>query len=1023
MPVRTQRHLLPTIRCDRALSLILLFSISASLPGLCQNSEPKFSHISTGEGLSHLSVSRIVQDGQGYLWVGTEHGLNKYDGLTFAVYSPDPGDTNAIGGFTVTGLAVDINGRLWIGTGSGGLDRYDADTHRFVRVRPRSDPSVQDALAFVGPVYTSEDGSVWFGGYHGLWRYDPDTDQIASFTYRPGDTTSVSSNNILSLCVGADRTIWVGTDSGLNRYLPGAGRFQRYYTDSPASRTEAQQWIIAIASDQQGVTWAGSPSGLWRVDETTKTLVSEKYALDTGGNLGSAFIQALYVDGEGILWIGTRDDGLLKRDPSTGRVEQYRHDPSNKKSLDQNRVDCIYQDRSGVIWVGTYRGGLNKHDPNQDHFIHYRVNGGVYAVYEDTHGDVWVGTNGEGLLRYARSTPTVTRFIHDPHRNGSIADDFVRAIEEDHNGDIWVGTGLGVDRFSRITGTFAHYNLTRLFPGKVSDAGVKTIHRDSEGDLWVGTMAVGLARYDRKKDRFVLYSTNREDPTSVSGNSVWALQDDRDGRLWVGTFGNGLNRFDKETGRFTRIPGDTAAAIYSIYRDRAGYLWVGTFGNGLKQLGSDGRPVRQLTTRDGLPDDYVKGILSDRTGRIWLSTDKGIARLNPSTGEVRIFTESDGLLGNIFLSGSLFRNNQGLFYFGGEGGVTAFHPDSVKERSFRPAVVITGFNVLEKPFRIGHVSAGVPSVDLSHEQNFFSFEFVAFDYAAPSKNRYRYMLEGVDQEWVDAGTRRYANYTNVAPGSYTFRVRASNSDGVWSGGGASMQISIAPPFWETWWFRVSALISVAAIVVAGYNYRVNRLLEIERLRVRIASDLHDEVGSSLTRISLQSEMMREGIEGGDMNTQLTGIAQMSRDLVTTIGDIVWSIDARNDTLDNLLIKMKDFASSTLSARQIRLSFSHSGLDLKKKITVDVRENIYLIYKEVISNIARHSEATEVRVVLRNNHDKFTMVVVENGVGWDEDARPAGHGIRNMTMRAERLGGSIAFTKDDGVRTVLTLKPL
>jgi signal transduction histidine kinase len=285
------------------------------------------------------------------------------------------------------------------------------------------------------------------------------------------------------------------------------------------------------------------------------------------------------------------------------------------------------------------------------------------------------------------------------------------------------------------------------------------------------------------------------------------------------------------------------------------------------------------------------------------------------------------------------------------------------------------------------------------------------------------MLEGVDQDWIEAGTRRFANYTNVPPGSYTFRVRASNSDGVWGGEGTSVRVAISPPFWETWWFRIGAALVIASIAVFAYNYRVRRLLEIERLRVRIASDLHDEIGSSLTRISLQSDLMREGVDRRDMNAQLKGIAQMSRDLVTTMSDIVWSIDARNDSIENLLLKMKDVGSSTLSAKQIQLAFFHSGLDLKRRVAVDKRENIYLIYKETINNIARHSSASEVRVVLRNDYDKFTMVITENGKGWDGASRQMGNGIRNMRMRANRLGGNIEFIMDEGVRTVLTLKPL
>ncbi|HXG00342.1 MAG TPA: triple tyrosine motif-containing protein, partial [Bacteroidota bacterium] len=501
--------------------------------------------------------------------------------------------------------------------------------------------------------------------------------------------------------------------------------------------------------------------------------------------------------------------------------------------------------------------------------------------------------------------------------------------------------------------------------------------------------------------------------------AVWCVFEDSKKRLWVGTFGGGLGLFNRASQTFVRYQqreGDTASLgsnlVYAITEDAQGYLWVGTFAGGLNRFDPTTGTFQRYTQRDGLPNNFVKVALTDHNGLLWISSDRGISRYDPKAHTFTNYTTTDGLHGNVFLSGAYCKTRDGMFIFGGMSGATAFYPDSVRTISIPPPVAITSFLVYDQPYPLEQPAYAARSVALSHDQNFLAFEFSALDFTASSRNRYRYKLEGLDTGWVEAGTQRLARYTHLPPGAYTFRVIGSNKDGVWNVTGASLAITIAPPFWGTWWFRLTALAAVIAVGIGLYNYRVNRLLEIERLRVRIASDLHDDIGSSLTKISLQSELIQEGIEPSEIPTYLKNIATMSRDLVTAMSDIVWSIDARNDTIENLIEKMKSFGGGTLSAKDIRFQLAYSGLDLKKKIPVDVRENLYLIFKEAINNIAKHSAASNVNVSLRNDADGFRMFIVDDGIGWEGTRKPTGHGTRNMKMRAERLGGSIDFVRDE-----------
>jgi two-component sensor histidine kinase len=440
-------------------------------------------------------------------------------------------------------------------------------------------------------------------------------------------------------------------------------------------------------------------------------------------------------------------------------------------------------------------------------------------------------------------------------------------------------------------------------------------------------------------------------------------------------------------------------------------------GGGLNRFDPATETFKHYTVEDGLPSNFVKGIQESTHGELWLSTDFGVSRFNPREGTFKNLTARDGLMGNVFLSGAHTKGAGGRMYFGGEKGAVSFHPDSIKENTHVPSVVITLLSVLGKPYPLHGRQT------YSYDQNSVAFEFVALDYTLPEKNRYAYRLDGVDHDWVDAGTGRYANYLHLDPGTYTFRVKGSNNDGVWNEVGTSLTFTITPPFWQMAWFQIAAVVALIGLGTLLYNYRVHRLLEIERLRVRIASDLHDDIGSSLTRISLQSELIQEGIDPQEVGKYLKNIASMSRELVSTMSDIVWSIDARNDMMENLITKIRDFASATLSTKQIELAFAHSGLDLKKKISVDKRENIYLFCKEAINNIAKHSEAANARIVIRNDHDKATVVIEDNGKGIGSAMKINSHGLKNMRLRAQRLGGNVEILSDAGTRVVLTMRSL
>jgi signal transduction histidine kinase len=472
------------------------------------------------------------------------------------------------------------------------------------------------------------------------------------------------------------------------------------------------------------------------------------------------------------------------------------------------------------------------------------------------------------------------------------------------------------------------------------------------------------------------------------------------------------------------LPGNIVHSIFEQDLDTARIIWVGTdkgmafFDPEHPQAGFRSSEVNRL-----LPSSSVYGMLVDAKGRQWISSNAGISRYQPADGSFMHYTHRNGLPGNEYNAGAFMELDGGLFSFGGAGGLLVFHPDSVYESTFEPQVALTSFSVLHEQVYESIELNAMDQIDLSHKENFFSFEFASMDYSDPQKNMFMYMMEGIDEDWIHSGERNFASYTKIDPGHYLFRVRGSNSDGRWSAREASIWVVITPPFWQRWWFRGLLILAGIMVIYVIHLYRIRRVREIERLRTQIASDLHDDIGSALTRISVHSQQILARRDSERVKQSTEKINELSRDTISTMSDIVWSIDARNDTLSDFLGRMQDLTHTMLSDRDIRVSFLQKGMDSRKAMRVEVRQNLYYIFKEAIHNIARHSGADSVEIALENGDSGFLMLVSDNGGGFDPDTVKGGNGLRNMHMRADRIGAKLTISSPGGTVIELQMKTI
>ncbi len=840
---------------------IILFLLTYSLTA--QPVDIKFRHLTIDHGLSQNSGYCIVQDNNGFIWIGTQAGLNRYDGYTFKIYESNYDNPNSLSNIFINSMYKDRNGIVWIGTEKG-LNRFNPAKEQFTRyLHDPGDPnSISNNRIF--SICGNNSGMLWIGTEDGLNTFDQRKNQFTCFKTDPDNANSISNNVIRSVYLDRSGVLWIGTyGGGLNRFDPEKKRFTCYKNRADDSNSLSNNYVLSICEDNSEILWIGTDGGgLNKFDREKEMFVSYKNMPEDPFSLSDNNVSVICQDRTGTLWIGTDNGGLNIFNPRNESFTCYQNDPNDPTSLSKNRIKSIYEDNNGGLWVGTRGGGINNYNRKEQKFTYYRhepnnpnsLNDNmIWRIYEDHDGVLWIGTDEGGLNRFDREKNEFKHYKHEPRNPNSISYNRVIAICEDKAGVLWVGTnGGGLNRFDRETERFIRYKSDPNDRHSLSDNRVVCNYEDRSGILWIGTKGGGLNRFNRETGQFFHYKYNQDDPYSLGSNKVYTIGEDRSGVLWIGTFGGGLNKFDREKEQFTRYQSDpdnpnslSDNFIMSFYEDKSGNLWIGTTNKGLNKFNPGKNSFIHFTKEDGLPDNAIYCILEDERGNLWVSTNKGISKFNPKTEEFKNYDMKDGLQSNEFNCGAGYRCKDGEMFFGGVNGFNAFFPDSIKDNQDIPPIVITDFQISNKTVPIGKMADGRSILDqpitetneivLSHKENVFSFEFSALNYLHPEKNQYAFMMEGLDDDWHFTGNRRFASYTGLPPGKYLFRVKGSNNDGVWNEEGTSVKITIIPPFWKTWWFYAVFIILIILLLAAISIYQVNRLKiqkeEEERQRI------------------------------------------------------------------------------------------------------------------------------------------------------------------------------------------------
>jgi len=886
-----------------------LLAVAGSARGEPRN--VRFERLSLEQGLSQSYVNCILQDRRGFMWFGTQDGLNRYDGYGFTVFKHDALDPGSLSHNTVWALHEDRDGTLWIGTDGGGLDRWEPSTGSFRHLR--HDPSDPKTLGSdrVRAIQETRDRALWVGtDGGGLSRLDRAERTFTRFRANPGNPNSLSGDRVRSLVEDRNGLLWIGTDGGgLAVFDSGTGSFTTHRHDPKNPRSLSDDRVRTVFEDRDGDIWVATyTGGLNRLNRASGSFVHMRQDPGDPKSLSQNRVRALFQDPSGVLWVGT-DGGLDEWRPDNGGFVHYRHQAADPTSLSDDRVLSIFQDRGGVLWVGTQGGGLNRWNTHTGSFALFRVDSSapstftsnaITALHSAPDGVLWVGTY-QGLNAFRRRSGSVLKYKNDPGNPRSLSDDRVMSLLVDRKGTLWVGTfDGGLNRFDARTGTFQRFKSDPQNEATLSGNGITSILEDNDGALWVGVYRGGLNRFDPSTGRVTRYRHDPEMNTSLGSDSVIALKQDAKGTLWIGTEDAGLTRFEPRSRTFTRFVHDSATptslggdTVFSIHEDRDGDLWVGTQGAGLNRWRAEdrwaGRVVFQhYTERRGLANDCVYGILEDDAGDLWLSTNRGLSRLDPRRETFRNFDTAHGLQSNEFNFAAYHRSTTGEMFFGGNNGFNAFLPDRVRTNDHVPPVVITGLYKLAKKMNVEAELAGSAGLRLGYKDYVVSFEFAALDFAAPERNRYAYRLEGLDRDWVEAGSARRASYTNLAPGRYVFRAKGSSSDGAWNEEGVGLPVTVLPPPWRTWWAYGLYLVAAAALAKMYARAQARKLEREAEYTRRLEKEVHDHTAELADR-NEALERVNARLEDASLTDALTGLNNR-RFLMTQIRQDVAVVD-------------------------------------------------------------------------------------------------------------------------------------
>jgi len=856
----------------KIIASILFFCITT--PSTAQDQNSKFEYLTINEGLSSNRIFCLYRDSRDFLWIATELGLDRFDSDKIKSYRYNEENPSSISSNSIRTIYEDSRGNLWFGADNG-LNLYDRETDSFKKFFNNPYDTLSLNSNFVKSIIEDKNNDLWvLTGGDCLNRWDRETGNFSR--YLLGDNLGTSNVNAAKmLALDSKGNIWITSyNSGINCFNPETGENVRY--DDPSFDFGATS-IKSIYIDGNDIVWVGSrENGMFSFDPSINKF--EQYGFNGGGTGTNTMIVCdIIPEGDRYLLLGMDQGGINRFDKETRTFEYIEYSQSTPQGLNNNGIWCLFKDKEDILWVGTSAGGVNYFNPKKDKFNHYTNIGSsnslsynsILCFYEDHEGMIWIGTDGGGVNVFDPKNKTFKSYKNDPSDPYSISGNAVVCIVEDKNNNIWLGTwGAGLNKFDRKTGRFYNYLPKEDNPSSISGRNIWRIGIDLNNILWVGVIGSGIDLFDTEKGVIKHFGSSSSDTNTIQSIFIRVFYEDSDNNMWVGTSG-GLSRYDSVNDSFIRynFPDNTLSTFILDGKDK---IWLGTSSHGLYHYNLDGTLIKSYTEENGLANNSIRGIMPGNGNDLWISTANGLSYLDLSSQTFKNYSKKDGLQANEFHLQTFLKTGDGEIYLGGYNGFNAFYPGNLEENSFLPPVYITDFLIFNKPVTIGGPDSQFPTeisetkaIELTWKQSVFSFYFNAINYTFPENNQYAYMMEGFETEWnyTDA-SRKYVSYTNLDKGTYTFRVKASNNDGVWNEEGVKLLITVLPSWWETVFFKTVLVNAVLLLLYLWYRYNIRNLKNQKDLLEKTVGEKTAELrktNDELLERQLKIEEQREAL--------------------------------------------------------------------------------------------------------------------------------------------------------------------
>lgn len=1024
--------------CQKFLSLFLLLSCWIWLPA--QQHSLYFDRITTQNGLSHNKVNCIIRDQRGFMWFGTNDGLNRYDGHNFEVFQYKPGDSTTISGNIINDILEDEQGVLWIGTADGGLSRYDykqPPRRQFKQYRHLPGDSNSIPVNILNKLLLDTQGYLWIGtSGMGLLRFD----RVKEKFTRP---ITHGTRTILDLEMDKAGMLWVGrVGGGMLKVNPRNLGFETEAAYDDLYAKLPHNTITAIYADNDKQVWFGSwDKMLYRRSTVTGREEVFQRSRDPFSFTNDE-ISCFTTDTQGQLWMGGRFAGLHIYDAATGRFFHYQYDAAREGTIADNHINSLYTDSNGVIWMATNKG-ISIHRPTQQQFeqtflpVGREGTGPAIKIYDfyERDGDLWIGTSEGIYIREAGSND----FILQPILYKGIKLGVTRFFE-DVDGVLYLGTDYSLFRCD--VGSFQ----VRLLPNtekdrvmnKIIESRVVSVIRDTvDGHPVLMAAPYGhfIAYYDLVDKRWISRHDSLKnviDRFKLGGNNlIRKVYKTRDGRLWLTTVTVGLGMRSKKDDpgiQFFKndpaVPGSISSNhVFDLVEDGSGNLWVSTYGGGLHHFNLASGKFTHITASNNL----LEGIQLDARGNVWMISNGNLHKYDPGKKSYTSFDLPDiEKAGGV--SGDIFKDRQGRLYVAGTNYFIAFDPKEIHDTRRIPQVFFTDFKIFNESYCD---LLQRDKIKLEYDQNYFTVAFAAPDFSASSNIQYAYILEGRDKDWMAIGERTSQEFSNLEAKDYILKVRATNSAGMWSEKVATIHITIIPPIWQRWWFYGLCALTTGLVIYGIYSYRIGQLLKQQAIRNKIAQDLHDNVGSTLSSISVYSQVAKiyhEQERQGDLQQTLEKISDTSGEMISEMNDIVWAINPRHDSMETILQRMESFARPLLASKGIAFHFEVEPGIQQVNLEMTRRKNFYLIFKEAVNNALKYAGCRNLWVKIGLRHHQIELEVKDDGVGFDMEKvhmyasqSLSGNGLRNMEMRAGEMKGVWHIKSEPGKGTIVQLR--